>query len=115
MHRLILGLTHGDRSVEIDHVNGDKLDNRRANLRAVSHPENMANRSALNSNNTSGYRGVYWDKSRELWVAAVKIDGRSHHVGRFQSAEAANSAAADYRRRRMPTSETDRLPSRSYV
>lgn len=108
MHRVLLGLAHGDRTVEIDHRNGNKLDNRRVNLRPVSHPGNMANRSRLNSNNTSGYRGVVYDKARRKWKAQVKLHGRNRVIGRFASPEAANEAAVAFRREHMPTSEADR-------
>ena len=64
MHRLILGLT--DPAVHTDHINGDGLDNHRANLRVCSHAENMRN-SRKRVNNKSGFKGVSWNKAKGKW------------------------------------------------
>jgi len=75
LHRLVaerMGIIdHGPR---IDHINGDKLDNRRENLRAITHAQNLQNRiSASNSNSKSGIRGVWWHQGRKRWVAEVTV------------------------------------------
>lgn len=90
MHREIMGLKHGD-GLECDHVNGDGLDNQRANLRIVSHKENQRNlRRQLN--NTSGYIGVSWRKSKERWEAYIMVDYKQKHLGLFDVAEEAARA-----------------------
>jgi hypothetical protein len=69
---------------EIDHVNGNRSDNRIENLRCVSFIENQRNR-AIPKNNTSGSCGVYWDKSRDKWKAAIYVNGRAVNLGRFNT------------------------------
>lgn len=85
MHRVVAG-TPDD--LITDHINGDKLDNRRANLRACTYTQNLGNAS-LRSNNTTGYKGVTWDKSRGRWRARVNVDGREYHLGRFETRDEA--------------------------
>lgn len=84
---------------EIDHVNGDPSDNRIVHLREATRPKNLHNVVAPNSdNNTSGHRGVSWDKSRGKWQACIQVDGHTKHLGRFTDlgeASAAYFAAKD--------------------
>lgn len=85
MHRLILG----DRVKKYtDHINGNKLDNRRENLRECSNSENMRNRPAP-SNNTSGYKGVFFCKQKGKYVAKIKLNYKENHLGTFSSKEEA--------------------------
>jgi len=79
MHRLLM---LPDPSQEVDHVNGDKLDNRRANLRLCTRAENQHNRIAQ-ANNTSGFKGVHWCSGKSKWRAVIKKDGQSYYLGRF--------------------------------
>jgi len=80
MHRQIL-LPDPDK--EVDHINGDQLDNRRCNLRPCTRTQNRHNtRSAAGS--TSKFVGVYWDSQRKAWRARVTVDGKRVHVGLFQ-------------------------------
>jgi hypothetical protein len=86
MHRLILQPPL-DRCV--DHRNRNRLDNRRGNLRVVTHAENMMNVGA-NKGSTSRYRGVSWNKRRSKWIASF----RGRHLGCFDSeGDAARCAA----------------------
>jgi hypothetical protein len=64
MHRVILGLGNDD-PLDPDHINHDRIDNRRSNLRPVNQSENNANRQKTRG--TSRYKGVYWDRGK--WVA----------------------------------------------
>jgi hypothetical protein len=95
MHRVIFGLGKGDRD-EVDHINGDGLDNRRANLRRCSHAENLRNQRRQSSSRPKGvsYRP---DKGSKCWHARIKIAGVTKHLGYFatpeQAAEAYNRAA----------------------
>lgn len=99
LHRLIMKAPD---SLVVDHINGDKLDNRRANLRLVTFAENVQNQPRLLRNNTSGFRGVVWDRNRSKWIAQVKMGGKMYHLGRFHSKEEANSVVVDWRRKNMP-------------
>ena len=74
-----------------DHINRDKLDNRRSNLRYATSKENSRNRS-MPKNNTSGYIGVSWHIQNKKYIAQVKTDGRTHNLGYFDTAEAAARA-----------------------
>lgn len=76
---------------EIDHINLDTNDDRIANLRAATRSENSRNRSRQ-SNNTSGHRGVTWDKSQQRWRAYITISGRQIELGRHASFDAAVAA-----------------------
>lgn len=89
MHRQILGLGLG-RIPEVDHWNGNKLDNRRTNLRICTTSQNAAN--TQKPGGTSKYRGVSWESSRKKWRAQVMKDKRNIHVGRYDSEEDAARA-----------------------
>jgi HNH endonuclease len=102
MHREIVGLVHGD-GLEADHRNGDKLDNRRSNLRVVTRAENCQNITS-GGWGASRYRGVTWDATRGKWVAQAKLRGRNHHLGRYAREEDAAAAAAAFRAVHMPFS-----------
>jgi hypothetical protein len=87
MHRVIMNAPDG---MHVDHINGDGLDNRRSsNLRLCNHSQNQANRGP-SSNSRSGIKGVWWHHQK--WQAAIKIDGRTIHLGYFD--HAADAAAA---------------------
>lgn len=81
MHRLLFDSPKG---MEVDHVNGDGLDNRRENLRVCSHAENMRNRG-IQKNNHSGFKGVYFDKEKKKWVAKLIFEGKKVLQKRFDS------------------------------
>ncbi len=86
-------------SGKIDHINRNSLDDRRHNLRPASHAQNLANRGPQ-INNTSGYKGVTWDKARERWFASIKVGGHRINLGRFddkiEAARVYNEAALKY-------------------
>jgi len=105
LHRVVMGCTPGDGLV-VDHVNGDRLDNRRENLRFVTTAQNAQNQGSRGG--SSRYRGVTWDRARGRWLAQACLDGRVHHLGRFESEVAAASAATEFRAVHMPYSEEAR-------
>ena len=73
-----------------DHLNGDRLDNRRSNLRVATVAENNAN--SRDRPRRSGYRGVYWHDRADKWVSQISIDGRLRHLGLFDDVEEAARA-----------------------
>jgi len=76
---------------EVDHINGDKLDNRICNLRLATRAQNMQNRGNRRSNST-GYKGVTFSKSRQKFIAQIVANGRYYRLGQFATAEAAHEA-----------------------
>lgn len=86
-HRLIWKLLYGEDPAEIDHINGNRSDNRITNLRSVCHLENMRNTKKM-SNNSSGVMGIYWLKDRSKWRASI---GRES-LGDFDKLEDAAAA-----------------------
>lgn len=92
LHREIMGLSRGQTTKLVDHINGDKLDNRRINLRVCTRAQNAWN-SVLYSTNTSGYKGVYPDTERPgYWRAAIRINGKPKNLGRYKTKEEAACA-----------------------
>jgi hypothetical protein len=89
LHRFILNAPSG---VEVDHINGDGLDNRRSNLRLATVSQNQANRKRLNANNTTGYRGVTYNKGNRRWLAQIQHEGIQMHLGYFTTPEEAARA-----------------------
>lgn len=86
-HRIIWKMFYRqDPKEEIDHINGNPLDNRIKNLRDISSTVNSQN-SALKSNNISGCTGVYIDKKNNLWVAQVTTGGKVLYLGGFKRKE----------------------------
>jgi hypothetical protein len=105
MHRSLLGLSPGDPR-QADHINGDRLDNRRVNLRVCTNAENHQNR------HDRRYRGATWHTHRNRWRAHVTLDGRHHHLGLFDTQADAAAVAAAFRRSHMPFSaDTRECPS----
>lgn len=93
MHRVLLDLEPGD-SRQTDHINRDRLDNRRSNLRIVTQRENKHNMPVRKG--SSRYRGVR--RSRDAWQAYVMVDGKFHHLGVFSSEDYAGGVAFMARR-----------------
>ena len=90
-HRVIWFWLFGKWPDEIDHINHDRGDNRKCNLREVSLRENRKNQSK-NKKNTSGYLGVSWYKPLSKWSAKIQVNRRMIHLGYFESLEAAVTA-----------------------
>jgi outer membrane protein assembly factor BamB len=75
----------------IDHRDGDPINNRWDNLRLATRSENSANRRR-NRNNTSGFKGVIWDRRHGGWLARSGKDRRTYYLGRYPTAEEAHAA-----------------------
>jgi hypothetical protein len=91
LHRLITSAPAG---LEVDHIDGDGLNNRRANLRLATKAQNMKNRRP-NRKSASGVKGVTWHKQNGKWQAQIMSDKDSHYLGYFETIEAAAKAYAE--------------------
>lgn len=89
LHRLILNARAG---VQVDHRDGDGLNNTQHNLRSCSNSQNHQALQIKHVHATSRFRGVCWDKKRLLWFAQTKHEGRHFNIGRFASEEEAARA-----------------------
>lgn len=97
LHRLIMGLSKGD-GKEIDHINGNGLDNRKQNLRVCTRGENLRNSKFRKG--SSSHRGVHLHKGSKKWYAQIRFDNKKHYLGSFdceiEAAEAYNNAAKEH-------------------
>jgi len=99
-HRVVWCMQYGYwPSGDVDHINGNKLDNRVDNLREVSRSQNMSN-VGMQKNNKSGFIGVFWAAREEKWQAVVAYKKKNISLGRFdcpmEAAIAYNNAALKY-------------------
>lgn len=96
-HRLVFDFEGGiPQGMEVDHINGDRSDNRRSNLRLVDSAQNKWNTSKC-STNTSGIKGVHFDSGSGKWRARFRHRGRFINVGLFSTSEEAGEAVAKAR------------------
>jgi hypothetical protein len=79
MHRKIMDFPSGK---DIDHVNHDGLDNRKCNLRVCTRSQNKKN-ARLSKNNSSGLKGVHWNKRNKKWMALIAKDKKRIYLGLF--------------------------------
>lgn len=92
MHRMILGIQGLDsNNLIVDHINGNGLDNRRANLRIATHNQNSYN-SIKFKNNTTGYKGVDFKKSKNKFRARISVNRKRIEIGYFDTPEEAARA-----------------------
>ncbi len=89
MHRMILGVT--DPKIQVDHRNCNGLNNQKKNLRICTDQQNKQNRGKQR-NNTSGYKGVFFNKRFKKWTAIIGVDGKLKHLGYFKSPKQASIA-----------------------
>lgn len=91
-HQLAWLFCHGYwPETDIDHKNGDRLDNRIDNLRLATRSMNNGN-SKKPKTNTSGFKGVYWHSQRERWCAGIRCNGQTTYLGLFDTPESAHEA-----------------------
>lgn len=97
MHRVI---AKTPTSKETDHINGNKLDNRKGNLRVCSRSANRFNQGKYAGEHHSKYKGVTWHKVWKKWQAQIRINGKTKYLGKYDSeteaAIAYNNAAASH-------------------
>jgi hypothetical protein len=96
MHRVIMNVPDG---MEIDHKDGDGLNNQEDNLRICTGSQNSANKG-ISKVNKSGYKGVYWSTRERKWQAEIKVNQKTIYIGRYKDikdgARAYNEAAKKY-------------------
>lgn len=119
MHRVIM---QAPRELQVDHKFGNKLDNRRDNLRLATPTNNQQNSSKPHykeRETSSRYKGVHWDNGRRCWVAVITIDYLSKNLGNFvterEAAHAYNEAALQYFGEYAKPNEIDDTPEESVV
>lgn len=82
VHRLAFLYMVGRMPLEVDHINGDRLDNRWCNLREVDSRTNRMN-MGVPINNKSGTRGVYWYPRYSKWEVTITVEGKHKYLGRY--------------------------------
>lgn len=95
-HRIIWEMLYGTipAGTQIDHINGNRSDNRLCNLRLASNHENSKNQKRK-SNNSSGFTGVSWDSQTQRWRAHITVNGKTKSLGRYLEEIDALSARKD--------------------
>lgn len=97
MHRVVLGRVLNREILpgeEVDHIDGNGLNNQRDNLRLATRLQNAKNMSKPRDN-TSGFKGVSFDARYNVWVAHISHDGKQHHLGHYETPEQAAKAYDD--------------------
>ena len=98
VHRVIWLMEKGRWPGELDHINGNRTDNRIENLREVTRQDNMRN-NPLSSKNSSGSMGVSWDSSMGKWRARLAVNRKSVHLGYFKNKSDAIAARDEANRK----------------
>ena len=96
VHRIIFMMQHGYVPHIIDHIDGNRSNNKIENLRPATRSENCRNQKTP-KNNTSGYKNVFWHKTSKKWKVALSVDGKLKHIGSFSELEAAKISAHEAR------------------
>ncbi len=107
VHRLIWMWVYGEEPEIIDHINGDRQDNRLVNLRDVNYKVNGRNKRKP-SNNLSGFTGVHWDKETWQWIAQLGIEGRTIRIGVYDTPQEAADARREFITEFYPDHFSDR-------
>jgi hypothetical protein len=95
MHRMIINAPPG---TVVDHINGNKLDNRKKNLRFCTHAENQQNTKSRGG--SSRYKGVHYNKKSKKWLGAFMFNGTHYYCGMFES-EKECARAVDEKRKEV--------------
>lgn len=92
-HRVIWLMHYGSfPTMELDHINGVRDDNRLENLRQVTRSQNIQNLKRARSDNSNGLLGVSYKKPNKKWAAAIQKDGKKIHIGLYATAQEAHEA-----------------------
>lgn len=97
-HRLIFLIHHGYVPDCVDHIDGNKINNRIENLRPATKSENQYNKRLLRKT-SSGIKGIVWRKDTKCWRVRINVDGKNFTVGNYQDLESAKEAMQEARSR----------------
>jgi hypothetical protein len=81
LHKLLINPYKTGRGINVDHIDGNKLNNQKVNLRICLHKENMRNRKLQGG--SSKYKGVYWNNKLDCWSVQIKVDTKNIYIGCF--------------------------------
>jgi len=95
LHRIIMGLDYNDVKYDVDHINGNGLDNRKSNLRISTRKDNDRNRNGLNKNNKTGYRNVCF--SNGWYLVQLQVNDKNTMLGKFKNVDEAGMFAKQMR------------------
>lgn len=93
-HRLIYLYHNGYLPLSIDHIDGNKTNNKIENLRSATTSQNQMN-SKINTRNTSGIKGVVWHKRDKKWIVRVRVKSKTYCIGYFDDKELAKASAIE--------------------
>jgi len=97
MHRILIP---AGKDQQVDHIDGNKLNNQKRNLRACTQAENKRNAPARKNKLRTRFKGIHWDKQNKLWEVRLMANGKPMFFGRYKSdidaAAAYNKAAAEH-------------------
>ncbi len=96
LHRVVYLMHNGVLPSEVDHIDGDKTNNRVENLRACTHSQNGQNRF-VQSNSKSQVKNVSWSSARKKWVVYASINGKNTNFGGYEDIDLAELVAAEVR------------------
>ena len=95
-HRLIFLMHKGYLPIELDHIDGNKLNNCIDNLRETTKSQNQFNKGLM-KNNVSGVKNVHWCKTRNKWRVLISVNGKQKDFGHFEDIEVAKAVATTFR------------------
>jgi hypothetical protein len=96
VHRIIFMMQNGYLPIEVDHIDGNKLNNKIENLRPATVAQNAQNRKLVKTN-TSGVKNVSWSKVRNKWVVSILCNNSKNYIGAFDDLELADLVAQEAR------------------
>ena len=96
LHRIIFLYHYGYLPKFIDHIDGDKCNNKIENLRSANRSQNEYNKK-ISKRNSSGIKGVYWCKTKNKWVAQITHNKNKKQIGCFDNMEEASTVISQYR------------------
>jgi hypothetical protein len=84
LHKILMNPEETGRKINVDHIDGNKLNNQKSNLRLCSHMENMRNRNG-ETDGTSQYKGITWNKKLQKWKVRINVNDESIYLGIFKN------------------------------